>query len=68
MSNEWTAFTDLQEESGELKKENHLMKKAILSVPEFIYYPYDWKQCIFCKGKREHNEGCIRERLEKKTV
>jgi hypothetical protein len=46
------------------KAENEELKQAILSVPEFIAYPWDWKQCIFCNEKRGHTDKCIRARLE----
>ena len=38
-------------------------RKAILSIPEFIPYPWDWRQCQFCKGKRKHKPVCIRKEL-----
>lgn len=48
-----------------LKKENARLVKAILGIPEFIIYGnWDYKRCLFCKGKRKHNEGCIREELQ----
>ena len=50
----------------DLKKENTRLVKAILSVKEFIIYGNrDYKRCLFCGGKRKHNEGCIREELQK---
>ena len=64
--NDWKAFTKLQEEVGQLQLENHLMKKAILSVPALLVYGnWDYKRCLFCGGKRKHEDGCIRDKLEK---
>lgn len=47
----------------QLRKENQTFRNAILQVPDFIRYPWDWMQCIFCGGKREHEPGCIRKEL-----
>ena len=53
----------------DLKKENTRLVKAILGVPEMIIYGnWDYKRCLFCKGKRKiHDSGCIRKELENKV-
>ena len=50
----------------DLRKENSRLVKAILGVPEFLVYGnWDYKRCLFCKGKRkEHKPDCIRKELE----
>jgi hypothetical protein len=49
----------------DLRQENKRLVKAILGVPEFIIYGnWDYKRCLFCGGKREHKENCIRKELE----
>jgi hypothetical protein len=54
-------------EVEELRKKNAQLVEAILKVPEFIPYPWDWKQCLFCDGKREHDRNCIRDILQKEA-
>jgi hypothetical protein len=62
----YTEDSNQNEEAGQLRLENHLMKKAILSVPALLVYGnWDYKRCLFCGGKRKHENGCIRDKLEK---
>ncbi len=53
---------------NDLAMKNELMREAILSVPEFIRYPWDWMQCIFCGGVREHGKGCVRAKIGAKKI
>ena len=66
MTNEWREFTKLQKAHGELQLECAILRKAILKVPDLLIYGnWDYKRCLFCGGKRGHEDGCIRDKLEK---
>jgi hypothetical protein len=49
------------EENKRLQAEVEYLQGEIDKVPALLIYGnWDYKRCLFCKGKRGHKQGCIK--------